>query len=154
MRKSRLTSRKLIDQAEVWSPNDLVEMDAVVAACALVAQADGWVTREEHKLTVERMSRSPAIALFGAQEVIAGFEAVIARFEDDPEEGRAMAEAAVRRVRSQPRSARWLVETACAVAEADGGLDGEERTAILRLCQLLDLDPRAFALVTSIEARR
>ena len=153
MPKPHLRSRKPVDPADIWSPRDLIEMDAVVAACALVAQADGWVTPEERDRTVERMSWTPAIALFGPHEVIAAFETLVDRFEYFPAQGQAVAEAAVRRVRPDRRSARWLVDTACAVAMADGGLDGEERTAILRLCDLLDLDPADFSLVAKKEAR-
>jgi len=152
--KLRGSSRKPIDQADIWSPRDLVEMDAVVAACALVAHADGWVTPEERDRTVQRMSRTQAIAPFGSHEVIAAFEALVVRFEHAPAQGRAIAEAAVRGVRSDRRSARWLVDTACAVAMADGGFDAEERDAILRLCHLLDFDPADFALVPAQETRR
>lgn len=147
-------SQATVDQADIWSPLDLLEMDAVVAACALVAQADGWVTPEEAKRMAQRMGQSPAIALFGVHEVIAGFEALTARFEDNPDAGRAHAETAVRQLKPHAKSARWLVETACAVAEADGGFDGEERAALLRLCDLLEVDPRAFGLVASEEARQ
>ena len=122
-------------------------MDAVVAACALVAQADGWVTPQERKRMIDRMRETPSIRFFGLHEVVVGFEALNMRFDRDLDDGEATAEAAVVRLRDQPGPARLLIETACAVAEADGGFDAEEREVILRLCRLLDLDPGPYDLI-------
>lgn len=136
-----------VSATDVWTPGDEIEMDALIAACALVAQADGWVTRDERHRMLERMRRSPAIAVFGVQEVLLGFETLHERFERDLDDGVATAETAVQRLAGRAGPARLLVETACAVAEADGGFDAEERDVILRLCELLDLAPAAFQIV-------
>lgn len=136
-----------VEVTDLWTPGDLVQMEALAAACALVAQADGWVTREERKRIVERLRRSPAVALFGVDEVILAFEALIVRLERDIEDGEATAEVAVQRLRGQPAVSRLLIETACSVAEADGGFDPDEREVILRLCQLLDLNPAEYGVV-------
>lgn len=138
--------RAPVDPADVFSAGDVEQMDAVVAACAMVAQADGWVTPDERRRMIERMRSSPTIAFFGADEVTVLFEALNLRFDRDPDDGEATAEVAVRRLRGHPKAARALVETACSVAEADGGFDGEERAVILRLCALLDVDPAEFDL--------
>lgn len=130
-----------------WTPGDSVQIDAVVGACALVAQADGWVTSDERRRMIDRMRQSPHIAVFGANEVIDAFEALNTRFEQDPDDGEAVAEDAVSRLRGQPGPSRLLIETACSVAEADGDFDASERDIILRLCRLLDLDPLRFGLV-------
>lgn len=122
-------------------------MDALVAACALVAQADGWVTPQERKRMIERMGQCPSVRFFGLHEVVVGFEALNLRFERDLDDGEATAEAAISRLRGQPGPSRLLIETACSVAEADGGFDAEEREVILRLCRLLDLDPGRYELV-------
>lgn len=143
-----------IDQDDIWTPGDVFQMDAVVAACALVAQADGWVTVEERKRMVDRMRQSPTIAFFGAKEVVLAFEALNLRFDRDVDDGVTTAEAAVRRLQGRPGPSRLLVETACSVAEADGGFDGEERAVILRLCHLLNLDPARFDIVAADGARR
>lgn len=138
---------------DVWTPGDEIEMDALIAACALVAQADGWVTPDEHQRMVERMRRSPAVAVFGIQEVLLGFESLNERFDRDLDEGVAAAEAAVRRLSGRPGPSRLLVETACAVAEADGGFDAEERDVVLQLCELLDIAPAPYEIVAD-EGRR
>jgi tellurite resistance protein TerB len=136
-----------ISTTDVWTPGDEIEMDALVAACALVAQADGWVTADERKCMVARMRRSPAVAVFGVEEVLLGFETLNARFDRDLDDGVEAAETAVRRLAGRAGPSRLLLETACAVAEADGGFDAEEREVVLRLCELLDLAPAAFGIV-------
>ena len=66
----------------------------------------------------------------------------------------AAAEVAVARLRGQPGASRLLIETACSIAEADGGFDAEERAVILRLCKLLGVDPASFDLIPNDGARR
>ncbi|MDZ4110161.1 MAG: TerB family tellurite resistance protein [Brevundimonas sp.] len=122
-------------------------MDAVAAACALVAQADGWVTPQERKRMTDRMRESASIRFFGLHEVIVGFEALNVRFDRDLADGEAAAEGAIAQLRGQPGPSRLLIETACSVAEADGGFGAEERAALLRMCDLLDVDPARFDMV-------
>ncbi len=141
-----LRRRAQIDQDDVWTQGDLVQMDAVVAGCAMVAQADGWVTPDERKRMIDRMQTSPTIAFFGVDDVLVLFEALNLRFDRDLDDGEATAEVAVARLRGQPGPSRLLIETACSVAEADGGFDAEERAVILRLCELLDVDPTPYDL--------
>lgn len=146
--------RRPVDPHDVWTMGDVARMDAVVAACALVAQADGWVTAQERKRMIDRMSQSPSIRFFGLHEVTLGFEALNRRFDLDLEDGEAAAEAAVAALRGQSGPSHLLIDTACSVAEADGGFDAEERQTILRLCRLLDLDPSRYDLISGEEERR
>lgn len=148
MRNARRTQRPRhpVHVDDSWTYGDLTQMDAVVAACALVAQADGWVTPGERKRMIERMRQAPAVTFFGTHEVIEAFEALNRRFERDLDDGEATAKIAVLRLRGQTGPSRRLVETACEVAAADGGVDAEERAVILNLCDWLRLDPVAFEL--------
>ncbi len=150
-----LKTRRLppkVQPTDLWTPGDEAEMEALIAACALVAQADGWVTSEERGRMLERMRRSPAVAVFGAADVLQGFEALNERFYRDPDDAVRVAENAVRRLAGRPGPSRLLVEAACAVAAADGGFDAEERTVILRLCDLVRLRPEDFDMVAARDA--
>lgn len=149
-----LRKRPALDQNDVWTPGNIAQMDAVVAACAMVSQADGWVTRDERTRMLDRMRNSPTIAFFGADEVLLSFEALNLRFERDLDDGEAAAEVAVARLRGQPGPSHLLIETACSVAQADGGFDAEERAVILRLCKLLGLNPEAYDLTPGDGERR
>lgn len=143
----RPTSASL--KTEAWTPGDKLQLDALVGACALVAHADGWVTAEERRRLVARVQGLPALGLFGVDEAVQAFEALIDRFDKDPDDGEAVAEAAILRLRGRPGPAYLLVAAACSIAAADGGFDAEERAAILRICDLLDLEADAFDLVAA-----
>ncbi|MBX9707825.1 MAG: TerB family tellurite resistance protein [Caulobacteraceae bacterium] len=139
--------RAVVDPAELCTPGAVDQLDATVAACALVAQADGWVTPEEARQMLARMRGSPTLAFFGAEEPSVLFDALNVRFETDLDEAEALAEATVARLRGRPEIARQVIETACAVAEADGGFDAAERETVLRLCQMLNVDPASVGLM-------
>lgn len=137
---------------DVWTPGDELQFDALIAACALVAQADGCVTPEERQRTVDRIRRTPAAGVFGVQEVLEGFGTLNDHLARDPQDGAAVVEAAVRRLAGQAGVSRLLIETASAVAQADGHFDDEERAVLLRLCELLRLPALACGKSAEEEA--
>ena len=150
MPRPRETVSAISLRRAAWTPGDEVQMDALVAACALVAHADGWVTPDERRKLVERIGGLDAAHAFGPQDVLLAFETRIAHFEQDLDGAEADAEAAIAKLRSRPEAARLLARAACDVAAADGGFDGEERQSILRICELLELDPAEFDLTTPV----
>jgi tellurite resistance protein TerB len=95
----------------------------------------------------------PALAVFGVDDVIAAFEVLDQRFDQDPETAQFDAEWAIRRLRGRDAAGRDLIHAACAVAVADGGLDAEERDVLLRICGLLGLNPIQFDLITAAGRR-
>ena len=121
-------------------------LEGIVAGCALVAYADGWVTDEERVRMLGLIRGFEPIAAFGLSDVETTFAAVTGRFVDDQEEGERAAIAAVTRVKGAERYPALLVETCCAIAAADGGFDEEERVAAIRICNVLGLDPAEFGL--------
>lgn len=137
-----------VETHEDWTGLDADALQALAAACVLVAQADGWVTPAERRRTLARMRRGPVIGRLGHDEVAHAFEVFNQQLEYDLDHGIEMAQAAVRRISDRPDAAHLVLETACAVAEADGGLDAEERDVILDLCNILGLDPADFEMVT------
>lgn len=133
--------------SETWTPAQLDQLDALVAVCALVARADGWVTPEERSRMLERMRGLAALAVFGVGDALEAFEALERRFEQDPEGAQFEAELSIRRLRGRDDAARAVVNAACVVATSDGGLDAEERDVLLRVCGLLSLSPIQFNLI-------
>ena len=131
----------------IWVASDAVQLDALVAACALVAHADGWVTHEERGGADARMRRLEATTAFGVQRALVAFEAMVARFDQDPAAATEGAHAAIGRLAGHSGPSQLLVEAACSIAIADGGFDEAEREAILDICDLLDVDPQAYGLV-------
>jgi tellurite resistance protein TerB len=121
-------------------------MEGIVAGCALVAYADGWVTDEEHDRMVSLIRGFEPVAAFGIDDVVSTFESMTSQFVADAKSGEATALKAVARVRGADRYPDLLVKTCCAIAAADGGFDAEERHAVIRICKVLGLDPAAFDL--------
>lgn len=121
-------------------------MEGIVAGCALVAYADGWVTDSEHERMLALIRGFEPILAFGLDDVTATFEAQTRRFAADQTGGEAAALAAVGRLKGAQRYPTLLVEACCAIAAADGGFDAEERAAIIRICEHLGLDPAGFGL--------
>jgi tellurite resistance protein TerB len=79
-------------------------------------------------------------------DVLMTFEATTERFISDQKSGEAAALKAVARVKGEGNTPHLLVTICCAIAAADGGFDAEERAAVLRICDVLDLDPAAFSI--------
>lgn len=121
-------------------------MEGIVAGCAIVAYADGWVTDEEHDRMLSLIRGFEPIATFGLVDVIATFETRTRQFAADQKTGEAAALAAVARVKGAGHYPALLVETCCAIAAADGGFDAEERTAVIRICQVLGLEQTEFGI--------
>jgi tellurite resistance protein TerB len=132
--------------AEVHEAQNEHLMEGIVAGCALVAYADGWVTQEEHDRMLGLIRGFAPIAVFGLDEVTATFDAMTARFTADQAGGEAAALDAVARVKGVQRYPALLVEACCAIAAADGGFDAEERLAAIRICEILGLDAEDFNL--------
>lgn len=133
---------------DVWTPGEAAQLDALVAACGLVALADGWVTADERRSALDRMRRLDAVSVFGIEEALAAFENLVDRFNRDPDDGVAVAEAAIRRLRGQVGPARLIVDAACKVAASDGLFDEDEQSTVLRLCELFGLDPQSASIPT------
>lgn len=121
-------------------------MEAIVAGCALVAYSDGWVSPEETlRMRGLIMRFEPAKAL-GLTEVLRAFEDMTLVFAEDHDSGERAALDLVSALAGRRRESALLVDTCCAIAEADGGFDAEERGTILLLCAKLGIEPEAHGL--------
>jgi len=132
--------------AEFREAHDQSLMEGVVAGCAIVAYADGWVTEEERKRMMGLIRGFDPIASFGMEDVTHYFDELTDRFADDHDGGERETLAVVARLKGEKRYPAMLVETCCAIAAADGGFDAEERQAAVRICEVLEIDPADFGL--------
>lgn len=121
-------------------------MGGIVAGCAFVAYADGWVTDSERDRMISLIRGFEPIAVFGMDDVVVTFETMTSLFAADHEDGEAAALKAVAKVKGSATYPALLVKTCCAIAAADGGFDAEERKAVIRICKVLGLDPALFDL--------
>lgn len=132
--------------AEFREAYDQRLMEGVVAGCAIVAYADGWVTAEERRRMMGLIRGFEPIASFGIDDVAGYFDDLTDRFAEDHDGGERDALAVVARLKGEKRYPTMLVETCCAIAAADGGFDAEERKSAARICEVLGLDPADFDL--------
>lgn len=137
--------RKALAPTDVWTPRQLEQLDAVVAACALIAHADGEVSTEERGRMLDRIRGQSGLMPFGVDDVLEAFEALDARFETRPDEARAEAEMTIRQIKGRAEALE-VAAAAVAVSIADGGLEANERQVILDICAWLDVPPERFDL--------
>ncbi|ADG12391.1 tellurite resistance TerB family protein [Caulobacter segnis] len=137
--------RKALGPTDVWTPRQLEQLDAVVAACMLIAQADGEVSTEERGRMLDRIRGQAGLIPFGVDDVLEAFEALDARFESRPEEARAEAEMMIRQLKGRAEAVE-VAAAALAVSIADGGLEAQEREVILDICAWLGVSSKRFDL--------
>lgn len=95
-------------------------MEAMVAACAIVAHADGTVSAEERRRVVQLMQALPDFAGFSREAVAAEFLRHEIAFAQDPSGARTDALEAIRSMRPNPTRIRMLLAACQHVLEADG----------------------------------
>lgn len=105
-------------------------LDAIVAACALVAYADGKVTVEERRSMLRAMRAMPALAAFSPAEVAAEFQIYAARFEQQPERARDHALRVIKSIVPRADDVALLLQACQHVMHADGIAHPAEYQAI------------------------
>ena len=132
---------------DLQGPDAELIFEAVVAACAVIAYADGWVTPEEERRMAGLIRSSDTLRGFGPGDLAHAFEEETSRFEADHDGAEKAAFATIGRLKGRKRDAEMLIRICCAVASADGSFDGEERRAATRICKAVGLDPAQFDLL-------
>ncbi len=115
-------------------------MEAVTAACAMVAFADGVVSLDEKLKMIGFIQHNDALKVFETSRVIDTFNAFAEGFERNPDIGRADALRAVSNILTKPDNASLLIRVCCAVCAADGEFDAREEEAIMALSHELKLN--------------
>jgi len=121
-------------------------LEACVAGCALVANADGIVDPEEKRKMMGFMQSSDVLSLYDTNDVINLFNKYNSNFEFDFGIGEATALKTIGRMAKKPDDARLLVRVCCVIGAADGNFDEHERAAVRRMCQELNVDPKDFGV--------
>ena len=119
---------------------------AVVAACALIAYADGEVSADEKKKMAGFMQVNDAMKIFDINTTIEIFNKYIQQMEFDLDIGRSEALTAIAKLSGKSAEARTVVRLACAIGAADGDFDDSEKAAVRTICNELSLDATEFGL--------
>jgi tellurite resistance protein TerB len=121
-------------------------MEATVAACALVAAADGTISAQEKQKMAGFIRNSDELKVFEMSTVIAFFEKVVGNFDFDADIGKAEALKVIGRLRGNDEQSRVMVRVACAIGASDGTFDEAEKAIVRTICIELGLKPADFDL--------
>lgn len=132
--------------AEVSKFKNRTFMEATVAACAMVAAADGTISAEEKQKMAGFIRNSDELKVFEMPAVIAFFEKVTGNFDFDADIGKAEALKVIGRLRGNEEQARVMVRVACAIGASDGNFDDGEKAVVREICKELGLNPADFDL--------
>lgn len=119
-------------------------LEAVVAACALVAMADGYLDASERQKMIEFVNQSEELRVFDTNKVIQKFNFFISKLENDRMLGRAEAFRALGKIRTKPEIARLVARYCIAIGYADGNFDNNEKQMVSDICRELGLNPAEF----------
>jgi tellurite resistance protein TerB len=121
-------------------------MEAVTAACAMVAFADGVVRPEETAKLIEYIRIDETLQVFDPAEVIGAFERFVDVLGFDFNIGREKAFSALSQVAPRSDEAKLIVLIGCAVGGADEDFNNDQRLMVRQVCTRLGFDPREFDL--------
>lgn len=136
------SKRKAQELFNRYKSQDVLE--AVVAACALVAMADGYLDASERQKMIEFVNQSEELRVFDTTKVIQKFNLFVSRIENDRMMGRAEAFRALGKIRTKPEIARLVARYCIAIGYADGNFDNNEKQMVSDICHELGLNPAEF----------
>lgn len=136
--------KRALDEVAKYKNADF--MQAVIAAVAKMAYADGIVDAKEKQKMIQYFQISEELKVFKQDEVIAAWTSFSGKYDFDLDIGSIESLKAIAKVRSKPDMARAVVRVSLIIANADGNFDDNEKKAAREICAELALDPTEFGL--------
>lgn len=121
-------------------------LEAIVAGCAMVSNADGSISSAEKQKMIGFLRTSETLQVFDTNEVIQIFQNYLEKFEFDATIGIGEAMTAIGRFKGKTAEAQLIVRVCIAVSASDGNFDASEQAVVRRMCRELELDPQPFDL--------
>ncbi len=116
-------------------------LEAVMAACAVVAAADGPVTLAERVRLDQIIETLDALRVFDPHEGVDIFNEFTDAILENPAQGHAHAVAAIEPMTHEAESAALLLRICLAVSEASGAASLTDQIEIVTLCSRFGIDP-------------
>lgn len=133
-------------QTQVKRHQNLPFLKATMAACALVATADGDVSFTESVRVDQIVETLEELKAFDPHEAVDLFKDYCDAILTAPKIGHAQVLEELDVVRSEPETAALLIRICLAVAESNGPTSLVDQIEIVTLCSILELDPAHFGL--------
>ncbi|RKZ37355.1 MAG: hypothetical protein DRQ37_02085 [Gammaproteobacteria bacterium] len=121
-------------------------MEAAMAACSLVAIADGEVSLSERIRVDQILETLDELKVFDPHEAVDIFNEFNQAILKAPKQGREKAIEALRAVSNNQESASLLIRICVAISEAEGGKSLVDQIEIVMLCSLLGVKPEHCGL--------
>lgn len=132
-----LSDRAILAEMDVY--RSAAFMEALVAAYAIVAHADGEVAPKERRRLMSMARNEPLLAHFSHADIAGEFALHEANYELDNELAGVLAAEKLEAMRGHPREARTIIAAARAAILADDVLHPSEMRALHEIKQALGL---------------
>ena len=123
-------------------------LKAAMAACALVAVADGKVSFSQRMRVDQILETLDKLKVYDPHEGVDLFNDFVDQILASPKRGHAKALEAIRSIPEKKNGARMLIRLCLAVSEKNGKISLVEQVEIVSLCNLLGIDPKEVNLYT------
>ncbi len=120
--------------------------DAAMAACALIAAADGTIDASERKKTASYITKSEALAVFDVAELQQKFVSYCDKLSADFDFGKIEMLQIIGKLRGKEEQARTVIQVAIIIGGADGNFDDDEKMAVRDICNTVGINPAEFNL--------
>jgi tellurite resistance protein len=141
-----LQSLTTLYRKEIERHHNLPFLKAAMAACALVAIADGKVTLGQRARIDQILETLDALKVFDPHEGVELFNDFIDAILESPEDGRDAALKAIFAVARDKATAKLLIRLCCAVSEAKAETHLADQIEIVMLCSRLGIEPKDCGL--------
>lgn len=121
-------------------------MEAFVAACALIAHADGELARPERRRLFTAARNEPRLAPFSHEDIAEEFAGHVANYAFDPELANEFAIEKIAPLRGRTREAHAIVDSCRQVLVADGVAHPAEYRALDKIKRTLGIEPGEGAI--------
>jgi len=140
--------QSLIDDyhSQIDRHNNRPFMEAAMAACSLVAIADGEISLSERIRVDQILETLDELKVFDPHEAVDLFNEFNQAILKAPKQGREKAMEALQSVADNPESARLLIRICVAISEAKEGKSLADQIEIVMLCSLLGVEPEHCGL--------
>ena len=135
LRRPSIPARLLLEEMEVIRSSQF--MEAVVAAYAIVAHADGEVAPSERGRLMSLARHEPLLSAFSRNDIVEELAVHEANYELDNEVAGEIAVEKLEPMHKHPREAKAIVEAARAAIPADGVAHPAEFRALAKVKYIL-----------------
>lgn len=126
----------------------------VMAACAMIATADGEVSFAERVRVDQILATLDALKVFDPHEGIDMFNEFTDAILESPQDGHETAFQAMEKVAGDSENGALMVRICVAISEADGDKSLADQIEITSLCNRLGLEPENCGVVIDTDLNR